>query len=153
MQPHMERRPRADVKHITDIRPGDYFYMCSDGMLEQMEDDNICFNFSAMTGDDPNKVRVLTEATHYNHDNHTAFIIHILDVEGKPEPLEERMSENLCQKPRRCHRCLKLKLRMAMMNVSLLRLKMAMKNKNQRLLITMRQQQCLRWLDILVAEM
>ena len=90
MQPHMERRPRADVKHITDIRPGDYFYMCSDGMLEQMEDDNICFNFSAMTGDDPNKVRVLTEATHYNHDNHTAFIIHILDVEGKPEPLEEK---------------------------------------------------------------
>lgn len=90
MQPHMERRPRADVKHITDIRPGDYFYMCSDGMLEQMEDDNICFNFSAMTGDDQNKVRVLTEATHYNHDNHTAFIIHILDVEGEPEPLEEK---------------------------------------------------------------
>ena len=86
MQPHMERRPRAEVKHITDIRPGDYFYMCTDGMLEQMDDSNIRFNFSAMTGDDANKVRVLTEATHYNRDNHTAFIIHILDVEGQPSP-------------------------------------------------------------------
>lgn len=89
MQPHMERRPKADVKHITDIRPGDYFYMCSDGMLEQMEDDNIRFNFSAMTGDDDNKVRVLTDATHYNRDNHTAFIIHILDVEGQPVAAEK----------------------------------------------------------------
>lgn len=84
MQPHMDRRPHADVKHITDIRPGDYFYMCSDGMLEQMEDDNIRFNFSAMTGDDANKVNILTNATYYNRDNHTAFIIHILDVEGAP---------------------------------------------------------------------
>lgn len=46
MQPHMERRPKADIYHSSDIRPGDYFYMCTDGMLEQMEDDNIRFNFS-----------------------------------------------------------------------------------------------------------
>ena len=89
MQPHMDRRPKADVYHTTDIRPGDYFYMCSDGMLEQMEDDNLRFNFSAMTGDDENKVHVLTEATRFNRDNHTAFIIHILDVEGEPERMPE----------------------------------------------------------------
>ena len=58
-------------------------------MLEQMEDDNLRFNFSAMTGDDENKVHVLTEATRFNRDNHTAFIIHILGVEGEPEPMPE----------------------------------------------------------------
>lgn len=89
MQPHMERRPKADVYHTADIRPGDYFYLCSDGMLEQMEDDNIRFNFSAMTGDDANKVHVLTEATRFNRDNHTAIIVHILDVEGAPEQLPQ----------------------------------------------------------------
>ena len=89
MQPHMERRHKADIYHTADIRPGDYFYLCSDGMLEQMEDDNIRFNFSAMTGDDANKVHVLTEATRFNRDNHTAIIVHILDVEGAPEQLPQ----------------------------------------------------------------
>lgn len=80
MQPNMERHPKADVYHTADIKKGDYFYMCSDGMLEQMEDDNILFNFSEATGDDENKVNILTQATSQNRDNHTAIIIHILDV-------------------------------------------------------------------------
>lgn len=85
MQPHMERQPKADIHHVTDIKPGDYFYLCSDGMLEEMEDANIRFNFSDMNGDDENKVQVLTNATIDNRDNHTALIIHILDVEGEAE--------------------------------------------------------------------
>ena len=36
MQPQMERRPKSDIYHTADIKKGDYFYMCSDGMLEQM---------------------------------------------------------------------------------------------------------------------
>ena len=54
-------------------------------MLEEMEDANIRFNFSDMNGDDENKVQVLTNATIDNRDNHTALIIHILDVEGEAE--------------------------------------------------------------------
>ena len=41
MQPNLERRPKADIKHITDIRPGDYFFMCSDGMLEETDDSDL----------------------------------------------------------------------------------------------------------------
>ena len=85
MQPRMERQPKADIHHVTDIKPGDYFYLCSDGMLEEMEDANIRFNFSDMNGNDENKVQVLTNATIDNRDNHTALIIHILDVEGEAE--------------------------------------------------------------------
>ena len=84
MQPHMEHRPKADVAHLTDIRPGDYFYMCTDGMLEQMDDTNIRFIFSDKGGDAQNKVGILTQATVENRDNHTAFVIEILDVEGEP---------------------------------------------------------------------
>lgn len=80
MQPKMERRPKPDVYHTVDIKPGDYFYMCSDGMLEQMEDENLLFNFSEATGDDKNKVKILTQATSQNLDNHSAIIVHILDV-------------------------------------------------------------------------
>ena len=80
MQPKMERRPKPDIYHTIDIKPGDYFYMCSDGMLEQMEDENLLFNFSEATGDDENKVKILTQATSQNLDNHSAIIVHILDV-------------------------------------------------------------------------
>lgn len=82
MQPNMDRRCKADIQEITDIRPGDYFYMCSDGMLEEMEEEHIRFNFSAKTGSDENKMRILVEATSQNQDNHSAIVVHILDVEG-----------------------------------------------------------------------
>ena len=82
MQPNMDRRCKADIQEITDIRPGDYFYMCSDGMLEEMEEEHIRFNFSAQTGSDENKIRILIEATSQNRDNHSAIVVHILDVEG-----------------------------------------------------------------------
>ena len=59
MQPGMDNRARPDIIHITDIRPGDYFYMCSDGMLERSQ---------------------LIKATANNKDNHSAWLIHIKDV-------------------------------------------------------------------------
>lgn len=90
MQPHQERRCKASVTVITDIRKGDYFYLCSDGMLEQEEMDNgtsLRNIFSEKGGDIDNKVKILTGATIENRDNHSAFIVEILDVEGEAEPL------------------------------------------------------------------
>ncbi len=91
MQPMMDRKPKADLYHTTDIRPGDYFFMCSDGIMEQMEDDNLKYIFSEKAGDDQNKVDILTKVTSKNRDNHSAIIVHILDV---IDPIsEEEMSE------------------------------------------------------------
>lgn len=89
MQPNMGRRPKAEIYRTADIRPGDYFYMCSDGMLEQaeMEDGSSLKNvFSEMGGSDENKVEILKSVTEKNRDNHTAFIIHITDV---IDPIQE----------------------------------------------------------------
>lgn len=83
MQPNMEKRSKADIHHITDIKPGDFFYMCTDGMLEEMDDDNIRFIFSDVQKTDERKVEVLLNGTKGNSDNHSAFIIHIIDVEGE----------------------------------------------------------------------
>ena len=87
MQPHMEHRPKADVYHSADIRPDDYFYLCSDGMLENMENPQICYNFSEAAGTDEEKVHRLTQATSENRDNHTAIIVHIMEV---MDPIEEK---------------------------------------------------------------
>lgn len=84
MQPHDERRPKADVHHSTDIRPGDYFYLCSDGMLEQADDGNLRFIFSRQLPGIDKKVETLLQTSALNSDNHTGIIIEIVDVEGAP---------------------------------------------------------------------
>ena len=80
MQPNMERRPRADVYHTADIKPGDYFYMCTDGMLENADDENIKYVFSDEQGNAETKVEILTKGTAFNRDNHPAIIVHVVDV-------------------------------------------------------------------------
>lgn len=80
MQPSMERRCKADIHESSDIKAGDYFYMCSDGMLEHADDDNLRWIFSDEGGDDDNKVDILKKSTAENKDNHTAFVIHVLEV-------------------------------------------------------------------------
>ena len=85
MQPNMERRPKADIYHTADIMPGDYFMLCSDGILEEMEDETIKFIFSKQSEElisDADRIKFIKEQTEDNHDNHTAFVIHISDVEG-----------------------------------------------------------------------
>ncbi len=96
MQPHTKPRCKADVKHIEDIRPGDYFYLCSDGMLEQDEmntGEAIRNIFSEEGGDAENKIRILTLATAENRDNHTAILIHVTDVTRNSIPDESSTTE------------------------------------------------------------
>lgn len=83
MQPNMERAPKADVKHISDIKEGDYFYLCSDGMLEksEMEDGSALRNiFSEKIETAERKVAILKDVTFDNRDNHTAIIIKVEEV-------------------------------------------------------------------------
>ena len=79
MTPGEDNRMRPDIIHITDIQPNDYFYMCSDGMMEKMTNNELLALFSADM-DDKMKVGQLKMATNQNFDNHTAWIIHIKDV-------------------------------------------------------------------------
>lgn len=81
MQPGGERRCNADIFHTVDIRPGDWFYLCSDGMLEQADNDNLRFifsNASFKTGEE--KVAALLENSKFNDDNHSALVVQIVDV-------------------------------------------------------------------------
>lgn len=100
MQPNTGKRPKADIAHISDIKAGDWFYLCSDGMLENMDDAQICYNFSGAAGSDSEKVAGLTAATENNKDNHTAILVHVLwvgdDGEEAPEDYgDTELGQNL----------------------------------------------------------
>lgn len=71
--------PKPDVIHISDIQPGDYFYICSDGMLEQMEDEELLDVFSANVRDEEKRQMLISE-TSDNKDNHSAYIVRIKEV-------------------------------------------------------------------------
>lgn len=93
MQPHLPRRYRADIYSTKDVCPGDYFYMCSDGMLEQTSNDNLCMILNEEVSDEE-KREMLVKVTKKNKDNHSAHIIHILDVKRSPEEEEEMNVHN-----------------------------------------------------------
>ena len=80
MMPGEESRVNADVANTTDILPGDYFYICSDGMLEKMDESDILGIFSSESTDEAKQQRLIS-ATLDNADNHTAYIIRVEDVE------------------------------------------------------------------------
>lgn len=82
MQPHQEHRSMADTRILTDVRPGDWFYMCSDGMLEQMDDDELVGILSDTSKSDKEKRQILLDLTEGNRDNHTAFLIHVLGTKS-----------------------------------------------------------------------
>lgn len=77
MQPCQEHRAKADIAHLTDIQPGDYFFMCSDGMLEQSTDDNILNIITKPNVSDEQKLEMLRQVTEENKDNHTAHLVYI----------------------------------------------------------------------------
>lgn len=96
MQPCQEHRAKADIAHLTDIKPGDYFFMCSDGMLEQSTDDNILNIITKPNATDEQKLEMLRNVTEENKDNHTAHLIYIDKVEESmvsSEPTDNASSE------------------------------------------------------------
>lgn len=87
----------ADIHHTTDIMPGDIFFMCSDGMLEELNDDDLCAMLVNPDFTDEERVKVLRNFCKDNQDNHTAWIIRVEKVEtddGKPLETKEAEPEN-----------------------------------------------------------
>ena len=78
MQPHLERRCKAD-KYITgDIAAGDRFFLCSDGVLESLTNQQLCTIAAEHDQDKTliNAIQQLCEA--HSHDNFSAWLISII---------------------------------------------------------------------------
>jgi PPM family protein phosphatase len=91
MQPCQDHRAKVDIAHLTDIQPGDYFYMCSDGMLEEATDENILNIITMPSKTDSEKIEMLRNVTEENKDNHTAHLICIDSVYGTNEAKESQV--------------------------------------------------------------
>lgn len=79
MMPGTDNEVDIDITHTTDVKPGDYFYLCSDGMLEQMSDAQL-LDLLCAEGSDEKKASLLKSSTLDNKDNHSAILVKLKGV-------------------------------------------------------------------------
>lgn len=79
MQP-TNSRDKAEECQLTDIEPEDYFFICSDGVLENVEDEELIALISDDRLNDQQKMEKIIHITSNNKDNHSAHCIHIKNV-------------------------------------------------------------------------
>lgn len=72
---------QADITLITDIHPGDNFFMCSDGVLECFDDKSLSNLFENNESLDVLKTEVLEACNNVAHDNFSFFIIPVNNVQ------------------------------------------------------------------------
>lgn len=78
MQPHLERRYKADVFSFSDIQSGDYFFLCSDGVLEQLTNNKLCEILADRNTKDKEKLEAIKQVCDgKTKDNYTCYLIPI----------------------------------------------------------------------------
>lgn len=92
MMAGMEETPEADIYTTRDVIPGDIFMMCSDGMLEELYDEDLCRMITYRDLTDEQKVQMLLSYCEANQDNHTAWIIRVENVLPEPEDIIETVA-------------------------------------------------------------
>lgn len=99
MQPGQERPCKADIVNLTDVQPGDYFFICSDGILEHVTDERLTEIISDATLDEAAKLAAIKAiCDEGTRDNYTCWLIGVDSVaEGTscqpPLPITEVAAE------------------------------------------------------------
>lgn len=81
MQPHQPERTIPSMAHIGTVWPGDYFLLCTDGMLEHMDDEQIMALLADNSLTLEQKTQQLIDMTSDNADNHSAYLIQVEKVQ------------------------------------------------------------------------
>jgi protein phosphatase len=71
----------ADVVLLNDIEPGDYFFMCTDGVLENFTDESLAALFKEKTASEVIKDTLMETCNEKTRDNFSFYIIPIQNVQ------------------------------------------------------------------------
>ncbi|MCF0060642.1 protein phosphatase 2C domain-containing protein [Dyadobacter chenwenxiniae] len=92
------RSDEADYMQISDIQAGDFFFLCSDGVLEQLYDDLLEYHLRDNPDNHPEPIEILeaikTECAHQTNDNFSAYLIRIESV-MQQKVVEEKVNEKV----------------------------------------------------------
>ncbi|MEM7655234.1 MAG: protein phosphatase 2C domain-containing protein [Bacteroidota bacterium] len=98
IQGNSVRPTELEVHQLTDIKDGDYFFLCSDGILENITDEALAHVLGSERSDSE-KIALIREKCLGNpNDNFSAYLIHILAVEGSSEHQSSQAQESDLEK-------------------------------------------------------
>lgn len=78
--------PTPDVTFLTDVRVGDYFFMCTDGVLEQLDDDTLQTLLASAIPDQAKLQSLVALCDGQTKDNYSGYLIGICHV-AQAEPV------------------------------------------------------------------
>lgn len=85
-------RDKASVSLLTDVRPGDTFILCSDGVLSCVDDETLT-RVVTSGNDDAEKRDTLRDMSAGSSDNNTLWLVSVAEVEREPDDPESTESE------------------------------------------------------------
>lgn len=80
MMSAQDRKPEVEINHITDIRKGDIFMLCSDGIFENLTDEELCTLLTDPNDSDVRRIQRLLSVCNHNRDNRTAIVVRVVDI-------------------------------------------------------------------------
>lgn len=81
-------RCMATVMRTIDVEKDDFFFLCSDGVLQNISDDDIVEILSSSLSDEA-KMQKIAAMSKDSDDNNTAYLIHVEDVVKGLDPDEQ----------------------------------------------------------------
>lgn len=72
-------KPGATTIQLVDVEAGDYFFLCSDGVLHCIDDDEL-FSILSSAKTDKEKINLIAEKSKDSSDNNTAYLIGVEQV-------------------------------------------------------------------------
>lgn len=79
MQPHLEQRCKATTFESDNVKAGDYFFLCSDGVIESIDDDMLINILGEPLSNEEKLNKIKEICSLYSNDNHTAYLIQIAE--------------------------------------------------------------------------
>lgn len=111
IQPHQEYPAKATYTVLADVQKGDVFFMCCDGVIEQLNNDDLC---KYLLDDEPISKRLANIERECKakdtRDNNTAYLVEVTEVCGidtvvvesvenddtlQPKPVKEKKNKFL----------------------------------------------------------
>ena len=88
-----ESRRQATVFRTSDIKKGDYFILCTDGVLNSISDDDLINIISDEKTNAQEKICMISEKCRDSSDNNTAWFIPVDDVEIEEDNMPKEMED------------------------------------------------------------
>lgn len=71
--------PSATTIQLVDVEPGDYFLLCTDGVLHCIDDKNL-YDILSSNHSDKEKINIIAQKSKDSNDNNTAYLIRVDQV-------------------------------------------------------------------------